>query len=122
VNPLQQSKAIAKKWAFAGIIIGAIFFLHFIVDHNFNIYQSLYNTRASSANYDQPFLPALIATLQAITTPGLILFVFSIGHDHWLNWVIWILLILINWPIYYCVGFVYSKIRTIFNDMDPFSE
>ena len=95
---------LARRFAAGGVVIGIVFLATYWYDYRFNPLHMP----------PPPSWYAVIERLMFFFVPGLWLQILTIGTSDRLAWVMWLLAVLLNAPIYYCVGLGISAVAARF--------
>jgi hypothetical protein len=101
--------SFARKFAVAGIVIGTADALLWWYVQIFDPFH-LPTLAQAPPNYRAPFLYWIINDSVLVLCPVTLLIIFPLRG--WVTWFIWILVVLLNGPIYYAIGLV---IETMMN-------
>jgi hypothetical protein len=64
-------------------------------------------------NFSEPLSLRLFETLTFILCPGSLLFLFTMDMGDTANFVMWVLVALINGPVYYCIGLMLARLTKL---------
>jgi hypothetical protein len=96
---------LPKKFAITGIVIGIICFFTYWYIYMFNPFcLPVYGMSEVPLNYSAPLLYRIIDKIIYILCPGQILHFFSMGASNLVEYIIWLLGVLINGLLYYGIG------------------
>ena len=93
-----------------GLVIGFVFMAGYFYELHYNPFhfptmeQAVEQAQTSGHGYSAPPLYHFLERLMFALVPGLLLP--AIGIDGWVAIVLWVVAVLLNAPIYYCVGLV----------------
>lgn len=94
---------LARKFGLIGFAVGAAAVLIWWLVQVSNPFH-LPIVGHAPPNYKEPLLSRVIDDTIFVLCPGTFLQVFTLEMSGWFSWLMWILAVLLNGPIYYAIG------------------
>jgi uncharacterized membrane protein len=107
--PLTAS--LPRRLAVIGIIVGFGFMAASWYVYKYNPFHLPTEQQAEKmGNFSEPPLSSLFDDLTFVFCPGSFLFFFTMDMSDATNYATWIMVALINGPVYYCVGMIFAAL------------
>lgn len=98
-----QMSTVPRNFAITGIAIGTIASVSWWLVRIYNPFH-LPTMAQAPPDYREPFLSAFVNYGVLALCPGVLLQALTLEMKGWISWLMWILAIILNAPIYYAVG------------------
>ncbi len=109
--PLIASR-LARRLAVIGIIVGSGFMATSWYVYKYDPLPTCptWQRRRQMGTFSEPPLLRLFEDLTFVLCPGSFLFFFTMDMSDATNYVVWVVVALVNGPIYYCIGLVLAAL------------
>jgi hypothetical protein len=102
---------VPRRLAVIGIIVGLVFMATSWYVYKFNPFHLPTAEQVKGmGSFSEPALSRLFDDMTFVFCPGSFLFFFTMDMSDTANYIMWVIVALINGPIYYCVGLILAAL------------